>query len=75
MGRGRILIIHIWRSDSAGIGDNEDSSSGVGSKVRESMDATEILRIFQDHDFGAVEINELHLSQRRAVRYVCPFLA
>ena len=34
------------------------------------MDATEILGKFQDYDFGAVEIDELHLSQRRAARDV-----
>ena len=34
------------------------------------MDATEILAKFQEHDFGAVEIDELHLSQRRAARDV-----
>ena len=32
------------------------------------MDATEILERFQDYDFGTVEIDELHLSQRRAAR-------
>ena len=32
------------------------------------MDATEILAKFQEYDFGAVEIDELHLSQRRAAR-------
>ena len=39
------------------------------------MDATKILGKFQDYDFGAVEIDELHLSQRRAARdailYMC----
>lgn len=62
------LMNTLFRSDSAGIGDNENSSSGVGSNGRESMDATEILGKFQDYDFGAVEIDELHLSQRRAAR-------
>ena len=32
------------------------------------MDATEILAKFQNYDFGAVEIDQLHLSQRRAAR-------
>ena len=32
------------------------------------MDASEILGKFQDYDFGAVEIDQLHLSQRRAAR-------
>lgn len=39
-----------------------------GNRERESMDATGILSRFQDYDFGTVEIDELHLSQRRAAR-------
>ena len=38
------------------------------------MDATEILGKFQDYDFGAVEIDELHLSQRRAARDVILYM-
>ena len=34
------------------------------------MDATEILEKLKDYDFGAVEIDQLHLSQRRAARDV-----
>ena len=39
------------------------------------MDATEILEKLKDYDFGAVEIDELHLSQRRAARDVTLYVA
>lgn len=44
----------------------EDEMSGVPSqdKKKVTFDATEILRLFKDFDFGSCPVNEVHISQR-----------
>lgn len=43
-----------------------DEDTNVRNKKRETFDGSQILSKFSDYDFGTVELNDIHLSQRNS---------
>lgn len=56
------LINSKYRSKSSTT--NEESGN---RRTRHTFDGSEILKRFQDFDFGVIELKEIHLSQRHSV--------
>jgi activating signal cointegrator complex subunit 1 len=57
------LMNSLLRKDETGILEAQKTNRGrVKNPERESFDATKILKLFGEYDFGQVELNELHLS-------------